>query len=45
MESEIEMFANPKLDNTSRSQTLRRLKLHLVKLIFLIFENLSFQGI
>ena len=44
-ESKIEIFANPKLANTARSQTLRRLTLRGVKQIFQIFEYLHFQGI
>ena len=49
------MFANPKLDsaqantawslNTARSRLLRKLTLRGVKQIFLILENLHFQGI
>ena len=47
-ESEIEISANPKLANTARSRTLRRLTLRAdtvqVKQIFQIFKNLQFQG-
>ena len=46
-ESKIEIFANPKLANTARSHTLRRLTLRVrrVKQIFQIFEYLHLQGI